>query len=382
MAERRSREEMRQGFRDRMRQNQNKNESYWAPLFRKDIKIPFMQISEGFHTVDVLDYIAGENDPEPGKPNYVFEFYYYNNIGAGQGPIIALGKTFGLPDPIAEIKAKAQRDGASKDVIKSLSPARNPRCLHNVICLDTPEQEQKGVQVHHTSSYLFEEYLREMAKGGGTSRAGVKQVETIIDFTDPVKGRSIKYKREGTGDKTRFILHTWADRPEGFVIPDDILDQVFVLDELIYKPSYEEVQIYYYGKGEGIHTGYRSGQEEKKTEEAPSQGRRSRYDQESRAEEPARSRTQEPPPAEEKKETNPCPFGHAYGVDIDKFPKDCDNCSEWKPCSRKNREGSADTAEKKAEPAPAEEKKAEPAAEEKKAEAAPAGGGERRRRRA
>jgi hypothetical protein len=338
--QRKSREEMREGFKKRMQENQNKQEGgYYSPLFRKDITIPFMKCGEGYHTIDILDYIAGKNDQCPGEPNYCYEFYYYSNVGAGQGPILALGKTFGLPDPIAEVFAKRQRDGADKDTLKSLSPARNPRVIYNVICCDSKEEEAKGVQVFHTSSYLMEDYLREMAKG--CIRPGMEGLNPLIDFTDPVDGKSIKFKREGTTENTKFILHQFVDRPKGFVIPESLLSKVFTLDELIYIPSYEEVQIYYYGKGDHQPSERSLRNDSRQEEEKPKEERKSRFDNQPAdvPEKVAEEKAAETKP--EEKASNPCPSGHLYGKEIDKFPKDCEPCPEWKNCARAARENIA-----------------------------------------
>lgn len=332
--QRKSREEMREGFKKRMQENQNKQEGgYYAPLFRKDISIPFMKCGEGWHTIDILDYIAGKNDPNPGEPNYCYEFYYYSNVGVGQGPILALGKTFGLPDPIAEEFARRQRDGADKEVLKSLSPSRNPRVLYNVICCDSKEEESKGVQVFHTSSYLMEDYLREMSKG--CIRPGMEGLNPLIDFTSPDDGKSIKFKREGMTENTKFILHQFVDRPKGFVIPDSLLSKVFTLDELIYIPTYEEVQIYFYGKGEH----QPSARSLKAPEQVKEESTRSRFDNQPTdiPEKVAEEKPVELKP--EEKISNPCPSGHIFGKEIDKFPKDCEPCPEWKKCARAAREG-------------------------------------------
>ena len=333
--QRKSREEMREGFKKRMQENQNRQEGgYYSPLFRKDISIPFMKCGEGYHTIDILDYIAGKNDPYPGEPNYCYEFYYYSNVGVGQGPILALGKTFGEPDPIAEEFARKQRDGADKDTLKALSPSRNPRVLYNVICCDSKEEEAKGVQVFHTSSYLMEDYLREMAKG--CIRPGMEGLNPLIDFTDPIDGKSIKFKREGTDETTKFILHQFIDRPKGFVISESLLSKVFTLDELIYKPTYEEVQIYFYGKGQHMPSerslNQNADQDIQRTEI------RSRFDNppEDVPDKVANEKVTSPAP--EEKAANLCPSGHVFGKEIDKFPKDCEPCPKWKECARAARE--------------------------------------------
>lgn len=325
MQQRRSREEMKEGFKKRMQENQNKNDGgFYANLFRKDISIPFMKCGEGYHTIDILDYIAGKNDPHPGEPSYCYEFYIYSNVGAGQGPILCLSKTFGLPDPIAEDRARKQRDGMDKKTLDLLLPSRNPRVLYNVICSDNKEEEKKGVQVFHTSSYLMEDYLREMAKG--SVRPGMEGIDPLINFTDPDDGKSVKFKREGTTENTKFILHQFVDRPRGFTIPDEDLNKVLTLDELIYIPTYDELCEYYYGRGQHMPSAGSLGGGT--VAEAPVAERRSRYDA------PPQQTEIKTDTAKKDEPKNPCPHGHVFGVEIDKFPKECEPCSEWKPCAR------------------------------------------------
>lgn len=381
MIQRKSREEMREGFKKRMQENQNKAEGgYYSPLFRKDVQIPFMSCKEGYHTIDILDYIAGKNDPHPGEPSYCYEFYYYNACGAGQGPILALGKTFGLPDPIAEDRAKKLREGYDEKSLRSISPVRNPRVLYNVICSDSREEEDKGVQVFHTSSYLMEDYLREMAKG--SIRPGMAGIDPLIDFTDPVDGKSIKFKREGNQENTKFILHQFMDRPKGFVIDERDLAKVFTLDELIYIPTYEEVYIYYYGKGEAMPSARSLGGDRKEDERvaAPEEPpRRGRYEEAEKKDIPLEPE-RKPDLKEEAKPaaSNPCPYGHVFGVDIDQFPKDCEPCESWKPCARAAKEKKA-TPESEASVAKSSEPERASSRQEAPA-AAPSEGRSRRRR--
>ncbi len=381
MSQRRSREEMRAGFHDRMKEDQDRKEGgFYSNLFRKDIQIPFMKNGEGYHTIDILDYIAGANDPKPGKVAFVFEFYVYpKEIGAGaSGVILSLAKTFGTPDPVSEDLAKKRAQGADKKLIAKMDPP-SPRALFNVICLDTEAEEKKGVQVLHTSSYLLTDYLREMAKV--IIRPGMEgKIDPIFNFCDPETGKSVKYKREGESVNTRYVLHQFVDRiPPGYVIPDSILEKVFVLDELIYIPSYEEIGIWYYGKGQAMPSErtLRQGQEEVA---APVR---------SRAELAAEAEKKSAAPVEKSASVNPCPKGHVFGKEIDKFPEDCEPCTVYKDCSREARkltEADQYPPEKKEEP-----KKEESAADtsrsrtrgsaapEASTEGAPAGGRRRRR---
>ena len=325
--ERRSREEARQEFKDRLKDEQNKQDGgYYSKLFVKDVKIPFLKLKEGSHTIDILDYVAGKNDPKPNKLAWVFEFFMYQNVGAGTGPMLCLSKTFGLPDPIAEDRARQLREGVEYKKLSALDPP-SPRALFNVICADSETEEKKGIQVLHTSSWLLTNAIRELAKG--SARHG-QNLDSIIDFCDPAAGKSIKFTIEGQKEKTKWLYHMFVDRPEGFVIPNDLLDKVYTLDELIHIPTYEEVQVYYYGKGQHQPSEKSLGESKPKEETLGSEVRRGRYSQQEAS--PVKEEVKKEEPKVDNQ--NPCPCGHTFAVDIDKFMKDCEPCVKWKECSR------------------------------------------------
>lgn len=350
MDQRRSREQMREDFKKRLQEENNRKDGgYYANLFRTDITIPFFNCKDGWHTIDIVDYIGGERDAYPNQLNWVFEFYTYNNLGAGKGSILSLSKTFGLPDPIAEEWTKMIRNGADQKKLRAKYDPPAPRALFNIICADNKEEEMKGIQVFHTSSYLLTDYLREMAKI--QIRPGMEGIDTIVDFCDPQKGKSIKFKREGMGETTKFILHQFVDRPPGFEISQKLLDSVFVLGDLIHIPTYEEVCEYYWGKGnfqpgaeslglrsseEGIPTRFNRNQDVPASVGEPPVSTRETAT--------ARSETRQEPIKGPETESmrgmaNLCPSGHAFGKDIDKFSRDCEPCPKWKDCARANREG-------------------------------------------
>lgn len=425
MDQRRSREELREEFKKRLQEENNRKDGgYYANLFKSDINIPFWNCKDGYHTIDIIDYIGGDRDAYPGKLNWVFEFFTYSNLGAGKGNILCLSKTFGMPDPIAEEWARMVRNGADQKKFRSKYDPPAPRALFNIVCADNKEEEMKGIQVFHTSSYLLTDYLREMAKV--QIRPGMEGIDPIIDFCDPKKGKSIKFKREGTTETTKFILHQFVDRPPGFEISQKLLDSVFTLGDLIYIPTYDEVCEYYWGKGQhqpgaeslGIGRGEEGRAGYSDTSRQGTDAGRSRFDEASRdvpgsIGEPPVSRGEapitrgeapvtrnEPAPLSQREQpvrgpeaeavrgtANLCPAGHAFAMDVDKYPKDCEPCPKWRDCARAAREAAAPAGvatQPPAQPAaaaPADPAPSSPPPSTPAPDASAAAGGERRRRR-
>jgi hypothetical protein len=343
MAERQSRQMMKERFVKRINEQQEREQKGAGTLFKRDIKgLKFFKCGERQHTIDIIPYFAGKCDPyvPEGEEAYVFEFFIHRDVGVGEGSIMCLAETYGEPCPICEDRRKKIRDGADEKSLNKLRPARNPRSVYNIICYDDADEEAKGVQIFHTSHYLMEAQLQELAKV--PIRAGQKGIDPLVVFMDPDAGKSIVFKREGTADKTRFTGMRFADRPQGFKIDQRDLDDAWALDEIVYRPTYEEVYEYYYGRSGGRAAAQ---VEDPAPVERPARSGRSRS--ETREEAPAPAAT-----------TDPCPSGHKFGIDVDRFPKDCEPCEQWRACARKAKEVASgvvdsDEAKKPSDPPPA-----------------------------
>lgn len=372
MAERQTRQMMKERFAQRIKEQQERGEKGAGSLFKSGVKdLKFFKCTEKQHTIDIIPYFAGKFDPHvpEGEEAYVFEFYTHRDCGVGEGSIMCLAETYGKVCPICQDRRKKIREGIDEKLLNKLRPARNPRSVYNIICYDDAEEEAKGVQVFHTSHFLMEAQLQELAKV--PVRAGVKGIDPLIIFMDPTVGKSIVFKREGQMEKTRYSGMRFSDRPAGFTIDQRDLDDAWALDELIVIPTEEEVAEYYWGKGQVPNQDERaeetgSGRSRNRSSRvendvpdtiadpllAESTGRRGRRPVE----------TPEPKNEVEKASQdmadNPCPNGHVFGQDVDKFPKDCEPCEQWKPCSRQNArlitEGVASSQIDKAADIPAE----------------------------
>lgn len=196
---------------------------------------------KGSHSIDIIPYIAGKHDEEPGEPAYTFEYFYHRNIGPNNAWVICLAETFGLPCPICEDRQrKRERD---EEGWKDLWPKR--RNLYNIICYDRGEGD-KGIQVLDISWHYLEKHLAKRSdkkdRRTGKSRT--------INFSSPKKkeGKTITFEIEppkGKEDYAEYLAHDFEDRD--YDISKRILKDAYILDEIIVIPTYEDVEEIYYG---------------------------------------------------------------------------------------------------------------------------------------
>jgi hypothetical protein len=223
--------------------NQYRNTS---SLFRKDLEgVKFFKCKEGSNIFDIIPYVTGENDPisGPGKYAYVLRVFVHKNASVTGGDIICLEQTFPNKKckcPVCAEYRKRAAQGAIKEELMPLKYAAWPRTLYNVWDKKDPNA---GVQVFHTSAYLFQQYLDVISKK--TNLRGGSMIEAYIPFADPDDGRSIAFDRQGMDEKTKFIGVRFEDRDE--IIPDEILDAAKCLDDLIAVPTEAEAYEQFWG---------------------------------------------------------------------------------------------------------------------------------------
>ena len=228
--------QLRESLLRRTEQSHNSRDSYggFKSIFKEGLDVTFWDCREGTHLIDILPYQAGENDPynKPGDYTYVLDVWVHYGVGPNDDSYICLAKTYGKPCPICEHKRELQKQGdVDEDEIKALNPKR--RVIYAIICYDSEKEEDKGVQIWEVAHFFMERHLSELAKNPRTGG--------FILFADPTsEGKSIQFTKRGRGaGNVEFIGHKFVDRD--YDIPDEILDQVPCLDELIHIPTYEEV---------------------------------------------------------------------------------------------------------------------------------------------
>jgi len=252
-----NRKQMRESLRKRTQEQTEKSQGGSGKGFFKDNlqNVKFWSCKEGDHLIDIIPYNIGENDPrlskfskrnelQVGDPHYVLEVFAHYDVGPSEQSCICLAETYNKPCPICEHRKQLIKEGADEGVVNELKVSRYPRVIYNIVSLETADEEAKGIQVFHTSSYLMETNLAKLAKG--PVRPGQTGIDPYIYFADPDEGKSISFSREGKGQNTRFTAHRFLDR--NYEIEDEILDAAYCLDDLIYIPTYDEVYEMYWGE--------------------------------------------------------------------------------------------------------------------------------------
>ena len=213
----------------------------YKSIFKEGLDVQFWDCKQGSHIIDILPYEAGENNPKasPGDFTYVLDLWVHYNIGPNDDSYICLSKTYGKPCPVCEYIKKARKSGDyDEEEIDSIKPRR--RTVYAIICYDSPEEEEKGIQIWEVAHYFMERHLVELARNPRTGG--------FIVFADPgLEGKSVQFSKKGRGaGNVEFIGHKFLDRD--YEISEDIVESVPCLDDLIYIPTYEEVYKVFYGK--------------------------------------------------------------------------------------------------------------------------------------
>ena len=198
----------------------------------KKSSVSFWKCKEDDHEIYIVPYIVGEQHPKlkEGKVDFVLDVFVHTKVGINEDSFICLNRTYREKCPICEHQAALKESGeADDDEIKALNPTR--RNIFNIVCLDSSKDQEKGVQVWNVSQWLFTKPLEELAhkkRGGGE-----------IAYADLEEGKVISFRKKGSGmTNTEYTAFEFKDRDE---IPDEVLDAAVCLDELIHKPTYEEV---------------------------------------------------------------------------------------------------------------------------------------------
>jgi len=368
---------MKELYQERMKKD---NEHYRrvGSLWVSDLSnVKFYKLGDGMNFLDVLPYTSGPNDPvAPGDPlTFVLRVFLHKEAGQNGEDLICMEKTFGpkkFKDPVCKEYQRRIDIGATEAEIKACKPQGWPRTIYNVYDRKDPG---KGAQVWNTSAFMLQQYLdvicQKQTPSGPTE---------YIAYMDPsLDGRTIAFDKQGKEEKTRFIGVHFEDRATA--VPEAVLKQVQVLDQLIAWPTYAQTFEDFWGvkytgddeppvKSKAVGTGTdlppvaeeRSNKFVGKNEEndvpepeAPEESDEDREEREAEERLAAAKRKKEEKAAaekagatkskEEKKEEpkaetkstgaggNKCPHGHKFGSDIDEKPE-CNECKVWKDCAK------------------------------------------------
>jgi len=305
----------------------------YETIFKKDLEsVKFWKCENGEHSINILPFEVGNHFPtcspyehiKPGDAVYFLDIWVHRGVGINEASVVCPGRNFGQPCPICEDLAEKRKedDGSDKKYtqsLKDITPKR--RTVYNIICLDSDEEEKKGVQVWEVAHFFMQKHLAARAKkrkGGG-----------YISFASPDEGKEVVFEKSGSKTQTEFTAHNFEDR-DGYIIEDSDLEQTKSLDELVILYTYEQIDTMYYGKEKK--------EEEEEEEDIPIDP--SPEEEPAKEEEPAtRTRTRATIEEPVKTEENKCPNKKVFGIDADKYPE-CNDCDMtlWEECSKLSEE--------------------------------------------
>ena len=324
-------------------------------IFVDDPILKFWKPTSAEHIIDIIPYFAGSNDPElkEGEQTHVLIIFVHYDVGVNKDAFVCPARNYNQPCPICEYREDLRREeDYDEELVKSLNPKK--RSIYNVVVLDSPKEEAKGVQVFDVAHWYMEKHLSALAKvpdrnAGG--RAGA--ANRYVPFSSLDHGMSVAFEKKGSKRNTEYIGHKFVER--GYSISDEVASQAIPLDNYVVISSYEELKEAFYGS-EGT-----MAPEEEAVHETSAPTLRTR-----RAE-PKPAPEEEPPPPEEHPEPTlkprarpqpagtgvvyECPAGGKFGEDCEKLEA-CNGCDLWEPCSAAADKIAAEQAGAEPTPAP------------------------------
>jgi len=287
-------------------------------------KVVFFTVKDGdFPSLDIIPFvIKSANHPKVaqgkkriGGVDYHLDVWVHRNVGPGELTVVCLKNNYGKACPLCEA-AEHYKEGGDKQAFDNTKAKRI--CYYNVIDHDHPE---KGLQVFQYSHYLFEAKLIDQAYNGNKDGSRT-------DFADPTNGWTVEFRGKkqllGTNSCTACESLVFKKRMENL---EKYVAQAVSFDEVLQVYTYEELETIMAGGMIGTVEDTGEPGDEENTEYVRADATEPRTAPQPDVD--SVQATQVPPKAD-----NPCPKGHDFGIDNDKFPKDCDGCPNWKPCAK------------------------------------------------
>lgn len=294
-------------LKERVKNNYEKKDSYstGANILNLPDDIEFFKAVKGRNSIDIIPYeIKSDKHPElkKGEMDYVLDIWTHRQIGVGKDNFICLAKTYKKPCPICEeLERLRKEDGDEKD-IKALKPVR--RVIYNVL-----DHSDYKVKIFEVSHHLFEKELLDEAGCNGSGE--------IIDFYNPIDGKSIKFRaveNDTLNSKKPFFefkSFSFEDREEQ--LTEKILNQALSLDSLLNIPDYNDIY--------NVLFNVEIKKEDSKSEEY--------YEDVIKKD----SKQENEIIKHRKNNTKKCPYGYEFGIDSDD-KSECKDCEEsiWNAC--------------------------------------------------
>jgi hypothetical protein len=295
----------------------------YGSIFIKD-NIPagvgFWRPDTGEHLIDLIPFQSAGDDPrtEKGRWTYLIDVQVHQNVGAMFDDFVCQLRAWKEIDPICQYTKVAD---LTTPQWSKLAPKR--RTAYLIWCHDSPEEEEKGIQIWEVAHWNFEKHLSKISKHpkGGAP----------IPFSHVIDGKSIAFEivksgtyTDGSGkerDSKDFLGHRFVERDEE--VPDEFGDKIFALDACIkFKLTWEEQEkAFPLSKQEAISAA--------PTKDAQSDDKP--IDDENEEKKPSTSEAEDTQSESSTSELE-CPGGGTIGVDLEKLDA-CGKCGIWDDCS-------------------------------------------------
>lgn len=191
----------------------------------------------GKYLLDILEYEVGKGNPwaDEGQMHYERTFFVHHRVGPDESSYVCPAKTSGKPCPVCEGRQKeARKPNGDDELVKSLKPKERQLFL-----VYNHAEKDKGLQLMDVSTFNFGARLDKEINDS-------EDEEGFVDFAswESDEGMTLRctfYEESFAGnnfskcDTIRFLK-----RKED--IPQEVLEQVVCLDDLLIIPDYDKLK--------------------------------------------------------------------------------------------------------------------------------------------
>ena len=224
----------------RTEQSYNSRESSgkYNDYFTDDMPLQKWMCNEDSHILDIIPWIAGPNHPNvaEGKPTHNVDIFVHFGIGVTESAYICPARMGTGKCPICEFQAELKKKkNYDEEYVKGFNAKR--RVVYNILCYDTPKDEDAGLMIWEASHHLSEKNIMAIARNNRTG--------SFIKWASPDTGKTIEFQREGKGRNTTYIGFKFTDRTDRkgnpVEISDEILDEAINIEDYLDIKTYEEL---------------------------------------------------------------------------------------------------------------------------------------------
>ena len=298
--------------RDDFKNTGNKKDSYKSPLPEYTPSV------DKLNRINIIPFKIGSRNHQAvirgkakiGDWHWVFSYFEHSGIGASRSSHVCLDATFGLECETCTQRWAARDRGDDKGE-GMLREKRKSVYLVQDLNSDDPKQ----LRIFRVSYPLFTKEMDEEANACLNGAPPINYAEPGLD------GKVVAFRgymeKFGKGEYMKFKKFDFLDREPEDAVTQDVLDKALPIDKFLIVPTPDEVKQLFYGGAVG---------DVDYTQEQGTPAQSASYNMRSQATQEA---TQTGATGDQ------CPYGHAFGVDTDKYRKDCSQCKAYDLCNAK-----------------------------------------------